>query len=73
MTAREKAVQDWTYQDARRRLVRAGRDHLPHHTATGRMDDDGNRMVDCSCGWTGNGLGWAGHIDHVVRSALDAG
>lgn len=71
MTIRGEEVQDWTYLDARRRMVRAGRTQLPQHTATGRLDDDGNRLVDCSCGWSGNGLGWVGHLDNVVRAALD--
>jgi len=71
MTARRTARQDWTYRDARRRMVRAGRAQLPRHSAVPRLDDRGNRMVDCSCGWTGNGLGWVGHIDNVVLAALD--
>ncbi len=33
----------------------------------------GNRIVDCRCGWTGNALGWADHLDSVVRGALGAG
>jgi hypothetical protein len=67
------AVTDWSYSDARRRLVRAGRSQLARHTARGRLDDEANRVVDCSCGWTGNGLGWVEHLDNVVRSALDGG
>lgn len=63
---------DWTYRDARRRLVRAARMQLPNHRASPRLDDEGNRLVDCGCGWTGNGLGWAAHLDAVVRSALDS-
>jgi hypothetical protein len=72
MTARRTARQDWTYRDARRRMVRAGRAQLPRHSAVARLDDRGNRIVDCGCGWTGNGLGWAGHLDSVVRAALEA-
>jgi hypothetical protein len=71
MTARADEVQDWTYRAARRRMVSAGRTELPRHVAVARLDDDGNRLVDCSCGWRGNGLGWAAHLDHVVRSAPD--
>jgi len=71
MTAGRNARQDWSYRDARRRMVRAGRAHLPRHAAFARMDDHGNRLVDCSCGWRGNGLGWALHLDSVVRAALD--
>jgi hypothetical protein len=70
MTVGDDRVRDLTYGEARRRLLRAGRSQLRRHTATGRLDDVGNRIVDCTCGWTGNGLGWAGHLDHVVRSAL---
>ncbi len=70
MAIREESVPDWTYQDARRRLIRAGKAHLPKHTASARIDDDGNRVVDCGCGWTGNGIGWSGHLDSVLRVAL---
>jgi len=70
MAVREDQLQDWTYRAAQRRLHRAGKTHLPQHTATARLDKAGNRLVDCSCGWTGNGLGWAGHLDHVMRAAL---
>lgn len=62
---------DWSFRDARRRLVHRGRRHLAGHAAAPRLDDDGNRLVDCGCGWTGNGLGWSGHLDDVVRAALD--
>lgn len=51
--------------------MRAGRAELPSHVATGHLDERGNRQVDCSCGWTGNGLGWADHLDVVVRTAAD--
>lgn len=71
VTVREDDVPDWTYRDARRRMLHAGRAQLPGHSAVARLDDHGNRLVDCRCGWTGNGLGWAGHLDSVVRSALD--
>ena len=64
---------DWSYSDARRRLLEAAGDQLPRHTASGRLDDAANRLVDCSCGWAGNALGWAAHLDHVVCSALDGG
>jgi hypothetical protein len=64
--------QDWTYRDARRRMVRAGRAEIARHSAVARLDDHGNRLVDCSCGWSGNALGWAGHLDAMVRSALNA-
>jgi glutamate-1-semialdehyde aminotransferase len=52
-------------------MVRAGRAEIARHSAVARLDDDGNRLVDCSCGWSGNALGWAGHLDAMVRSALD--
>lgn len=66
----ERPPRDWSYRSARRRLVRAGRAALPRHTAAARMDARANRIVECGCGWTGNGLGWAEHIDQVVRLAL---
>jgi hypothetical protein len=72
MALRDHPVRDWTYRDARLRMVRAGGVELARHIASGRLDERGNRIVDCSCGWTGNGLGWAGHLDHVVKLALDA-
>ncbi|MDQ4036013.1 MAG: hypothetical protein M3153_08790 [Chloroflexota bacterium] len=73
MTGLADRRQDWTYRAARRRMVRAGRAEIGRHTAVARLDDHGNRLVDCGCGWTGNGLGWAAHLDAVVRSALNAG
>jgi hypothetical protein len=63
-------VRDWTYHGARLRLLRAGGIQLPHHTATPRLDDLGNRIVDCRCGWTGNGVGWITHIDGVLAASL---
>ena len=72
-TAGRAARQDWSYRDARRRMVRAGRAQLPRHVAAPRLDDQGNRLVDCSCGWSGNGIGWAWHLDSVVRSAMNPG
>jgi hypothetical protein len=63
---------DWTYRRAKARMLRAGRAELLRHTARGRLDDRGNRLVDCGCGWSGNGLGWAAHLDHVIHLALDA-
>jgi ubiquinone/menaquinone biosynthesis C-methylase UbiE len=65
--------QDWTYRAARRRMLKAGRAQLPRHNAVARMDRKGNRIVDCGCGWSGNGLGWAGHLEDVVRQAISAG
>ena len=73
MVTRAPQWQDWTYRAARRRLIRAGEAQLPRHIAAARMDQNGNRIVDCGCGWSGNGLGWAGHLDAVVRLALDKG
>jgi hypothetical protein len=70
MTAITPPASDWTYRDAWGRVIRAGRRALPRHTATGRLDERGNRVVACSCGWTGNALGWGEHLDSVVRSAL---
>lgn len=67
------ARQDWTYRAARRRMLRAARAQLPRHVAIARMDDVGNRIVDCRCGWSGNGLGWSDHLDNVVRQAFGAG
>jgi len=73
MTVDGHRIWDWTYRDARLRLVRAGRARLPEHVAVAALDDDGNRLVECGCGWRGNGIGWAAHIDSVVRAALDPG
>jgi hypothetical protein len=73
MSAARAERQDWTYRAARKRMLRAGRAQLPRHRAVARMDDAGNRIVDCRCGWSGNGLGWAEHLDGVVRSAIGAG
>lgn len=72
MTARGIQPIDWTYRAARRRMINAARVQLPRHVASPRLDDDGNRLVDCGCGWAGNGLGWNAHLDSVVRAALDA-
>jgi hypothetical protein len=71
MTPSVNEHEDWTYLAARRRLVQAGRVQLSRHVASARLDDIGNRLVDCGCGWTGNGLGWVAHLDNVVRAALD--
>jgi hypothetical protein len=71
MTTRRHGRQDWTYRAARLRMIVAGQAELPRHLAAARMDINGNRIVDCACGWSGNGLGWAGHLDSVVRLALD--
>jgi hypothetical protein len=71
MTVRESSIRDWNYLEARRRLLDAGRAQLPLHTANARLDEAANRVVECSCGWTGNMLGWAGHVDQVVTAALD--
>ena len=65
-------IRDWTYRDARRRMVRVARARLRDHVGTAGIDDDGNRLVHCRCGWRGNGIGWASHVDSVVRAALDA-
>lgn len=73
MSAARTARQDWTYRAARRRMLKVGRAQLPRHSAVARMDTAGNRIVDCRCGWSGNGLGWADHLDSVVRLALGAG
>lgn len=72
MALGELSIRDWTYRAARRRMVRAGGIELTHHTGCGRLDHRGNRIVDCTCGWAGNGLGWAEHLDDVVMHALDA-
>jgi hypothetical protein len=73
MTVEPADTQDWTYRAARNRMVEAARRELPQHAALARVDDDGNRVIECSCRWVGNVLGWASHLDAVVRSALDAG
>lgn len=73
MSDARTARQDWTYRAARRRMLKVGRAQLPSHVAVARMDDAGNRIVDCRCGWSGNGLGWVDHLDGVVRQALGAG
>jgi hypothetical protein len=73
MAAERAGRQDWTYRAARQRMLRVARAQLRRHIAAARLDDAGNRIVDCRCGWSGNGLGWAGHIDSVVRGALGAG
>lgn len=65
-------IWDWTYREARLRMVRAGRERLPEHVGVATIDDDGNRLVECACSWRGNSIGWAAHIDSVVRAALNA-
>lgn len=72
-TVGDKATGDWSYRDARRRLVRAGRRNLHRHAATIRLDEAANPIVDCACSWTGNTLGWAEHLDGVVRSSIGGG
>ena len=72
MTADAVRIRDWTYREARLRLVRAGRARLPEHVAVAALDDHGNRLVECGCGWRGNGIGWAAHLDSVVRAAVVA-
>ena len=71
VTAGQDDAQDWTYRAAWRRLLRAGRAKLRTHVAVARLDARGNRVVDCGCGWRGNGLGWADHLESVTRRALD--
>ena len=71
MTVSGGPLRDWTYFAARNRMVRAGRARLPLHIGAASMDDHGNRMVDCACGWRGNALGWAAHLDNVVQIAID--
>jgi hypothetical protein len=72
MTVRGDEIGDWTYRAARQRMVRVARTQIPRHAAIPQLDDQGNRVVTCGCGWRGNALGWADHLDAVVRSALDA-
>lgn len=67
-----RRIRDWTYRDARRRMVQAARPRLRDHAGMAGIDDDGNRLVQCGCGWHGNGLGWVAHVDSVVRAAVDA-
>jgi hypothetical protein len=64
------SMRDWSYREATRRLHRAGQRHLPRHAAGVRIDSSGNRIVDCQCGWSGNGLGWLSHVDHIISDAL---
>lgn len=71
MTVRRR-IHDWTYRDARRRLVQEARIRLRDHVGRASIDDDANRLVHCDCGWRGNGLGWVAHVDSVVRSAVDS-
>ena len=71
VTAPHGVIRDWTYRAARNRMVRAGRARLPGHVAVASIDNRGNRLVDCGCGWRGNGIGWAAHLDSVVRVAVD--
>ena len=54
MAVQRPERQDWTYRAARKRMLRAGRAQLPSHVATARLDEAGNRIVGCHCGWTGN-------------------
>jgi hypothetical protein len=72
MAVERPEQQDWTYRAAQKRMLRLGRAQLRHHAATLRMDNGGNRIVDCRCGWIGNGLGWSEHLDNVVRQALSS-
>ena len=71
MSLTSHRVRDWSYRDARLRMVHAGRARLAEHDAVATLDDDGNRLVECGCTWRGNGIGWAAHLDHVVRAALN--
>jgi cyclopropane fatty-acyl-phospholipid synthase-like methyltransferase len=70
-TVGEIATGDWSYHEAKRRLVVAGRRRLQRHAASVRLDEAANPIVDCGCGWTGNAIGWAQHLDQVVASSLD--
>lgn len=63
-------VRDWSYREAQRRLRRIARQCLPSHSAHVRLDRVGNRMIDCSCGWRGNGPGWLTHVDQIVCDSL---
>jgi aconitase A len=71
MTVRGDEIGDWTYRAARQRMVRVARTQIARHAAIPQLDDHGNRVVKCGCGWCGNALGWADHLDAVVHSALD--
>ena len=70
-TVGEIATGDWSYRDAQRRLVRAGRRHLQRHAAVIRLDDGANPIVDCACSWTGNAIGWAEHLEGVVHASIE--
>jgi hypothetical protein len=70
MAVTSRSIRDWTYREAQRRLHRAGQSNLPNHSAQVRLDAAANRVVDCRCGWIGNGLGWLAHLDSVVSGAL---
>jgi hypothetical protein len=63
-------ARDWTYREATVRLVRAGRERLASHLAHARLDGAANLVVECTCRWRGNGVGWARHLESVVATAL---
>jgi hypothetical protein len=65
-----ETIRDWSYGEARRRFREAAATHLPQHLAAMELDRDANRIVKCSCGWTGNGIGWLAHIDSVLAGAM---
>jgi hypothetical protein len=65
-----ETIRDWTFREAKRRLRQVAAVHLPKHTAGMRLDRDGNRVVRCSCGWVGNGLGWLTHMEAVLGGAV---
>ena len=71
-TAEEIASGDWSYREARKRLLVAGRRHIQRHAGSIGLDDNASPIVDCACGWTGNPHDWAGHLDGVVRASIDA-
>jgi hypothetical protein len=63
-------IRDWSYRAARRRLHRSSQQQLPSHAAAAEFDLSANLIVQCACGWRGNGLGWVTHLHDVVGSAI---
>ncbi|MGH2598817.1 MAG: hypothetical protein ACRDJ9_05460 [Dehalococcoidia bacterium] len=70
MTTTIGSNRDWTYRAAQLRLQQAGQTRLPSHLAGVQLDLAGNRVVECQCGWRGNGLGWLAHVDQVIGEAV---
>jgi hypothetical protein len=63
-------IRDWSYRAARRRLQRASQKQLPSHAAAAEFDLSANIIVQCACGWRGNGPGWLSHVQDVVGASI---